>query len=137
MIDLNRFAAQASPEVFVHVERFRDQEAIAAAVCRAQAEEETRQEGERGRDEPRGFFASLDLATFDTGHFLDEEPPPLSWIFENTFLAGTVGFVCGSQATGKSRLLLQIGAALATGYTGFLGGALRPAMKGKGPGSFL
>jgi len=131
VIDLNQFAAQTPLDDPAPAGPLRDPVTIAAAVCRAQVEEEARQEGVQGQEEPRGFFATLDLAKFDTGLFLDEEPPPPSWIFDNSFLAGTVGFVAGAQGTGKSRFLLQIGAAIATGHRGFLGDALHPARKGK------
>lgn len=133
MIDLNRARVQQTPTVAPEpAKTLDDAVAITAAVQAGIAQEETVRPGdEQTQEEPCGFFASLDLAKFETGRFLDEEPPPPSWIFDNSFLAGTVGFVAGAQGTGKSRFLLQIGAAIATGHRGFLGDALRPARKGK------
>ena len=131
MIDLNQFATQAPLDDPAPEGPLRDPVAIAAA-CRAQAaEEEARQEREQGQEEPRGFFATLNLAKFDTGRFLDEEPPPLNWVLADSLLAGVVGYVAGAQGAGKSRFLLQIGAAVATGDEAFLGEALRPVRKGK------
>ena len=100
-------------------------------AARVAQEEAARQDKGQAQDSPHGFFASLDLSQFDTGRFLDEEPPPLDWILADSLLAGVVGYVAGAQGTGKSRFLLQIGAAVATGDGNFLGGALRPAQKGK------
>ncbi|MEA4857749.1 MAG: AAA family ATPase [Solidesulfovibrio sp.] len=133
MIDLNLARAQQTPTVAPEpAKTLDDPVAITAAVQAGLAQEGAAgQEEGQPQEEPRGFFASLDLAKFETGRFLDEEPPPPSWIFDNSFLAGTVGFVAGAQGTGKSRFLLQIGAAIATGHRGFLGDALRPARKGK------
>lgn len=106
-------------------------DAIRAKVAARVAEEAARQDKGQAQDSVPGFFAGLDLSQFDTGRFLDEEPPPLDWVLSNSLLAGVVGYVAGAQGTGKSRFLLQIGAAVATGYGGFLGEALRPARKGK------
>ncbi|UJX41105.1 helicase RepA family protein [Desulfovibrio sp. JY] len=109
-----------------------DREEIRRQVESRVAQEESARQG-TGQDDEKyhGFFARLDLSQFDTGRFLDEEPPPLDWVLADSLLAGVVGYVAGAQGTGKSRFLLQIGAAVATGHTGFLGEALRPARKGK------
>ncbi len=99
--------------------------------ARVAQEEAARQDKGQAQDSGHGFFAGLDLSQFDTSRFLDEEPPPLDWVLADSLLAGVVGYVAGAQGTGKSRFLLQIGAAIATGYESFLGEALRPARKGK------
>ncbi|MFU2210795.1 AAA family ATPase [Solidesulfovibrio sp. C21] len=107
-------------------------DAIRAQVAARVAQEEVARQDKGGaQDSAHGFFAGLDLSHFDTGCFLDEEPPPLDWVLADSLLSSVVGYVAGAQGTGKSRFLLQIGAAVATGYRGFLGDALRPARKGK------
>jgi hypothetical protein len=106
-------------------------EDLRAQIAARVAQEAARQDQEQARDSAHGFFAGLDLSRFDTGRFLDEEPPPLDWVLADSLLAGVVGYVAGAQGTGKSRFLLQVGAAVATGHRGFLGDALSPARKGK------
>lgn len=103
----------------------------AKVAARVAQEEAARQDKGEAQDSAHGFFAGLDLSLFDTGRFLDEEPPPLDWVLADSLLSGVVGYVAGAQGTGKSRFLLQIGAAIATGDENFLSGALRPARKGK------
>jgi len=109
-----------------------DREGIRRQVeARVAQEEAARQGTDQDEEKYHGFFARLDLSQFDTGRFLDEEPPPLNWVLADSLLAGVVGYVAGAQGTGKSRFLLQIGAAVATGDEAFLGEALRPARRGK------
>lgn len=109
-----------------------DLAAIHAQVMDRVAQEEAEYgtgQGEPGKN--GGFFSDLNLADFDTGRFLDEEPPRPEWVLQDALLAGACGFVVGHQGAGKSRFLLQLGAAVATGHTGFLGTAFRPAKKGR------
>lgn len=132
MIDLNQFAAQTPLDDPAPAGPLRDPVAIAAA-CRAQAEEEAGQGGGQAEEESRGFFAGLSFEQLrrNCDRYLNEAPPAPDWIFKNSLLSGVLGFVVGAQGTGKSRWLVQLGAAVATGFDGFLGGALIPAKKGR------
>ena len=53
-------------------------------------------------------------------------PDDLEWIIEGWLPAGRIGILSGQGGRGKSRLALQLAAAMASGQTDFLGG-LPPA----------
>ena len=52
----------------------------------------------------------------------DFAPDPLEWIIEGWLPAGRIGILSGQGGRGKSRLALQLAAAMASGQADFLGG---------------
>lgn len=99
------------------------------------AREEEFMEGVDSTDEKAdsakpGFFAGLDLQAHKAGNIVHLALAPLVWVFLNSLLAGTVGFVCGPPGAGKSTFLIYIAASIATGMKWF-GDHLVPGGKGK------
>lgn len=65
-------------------------------------------------DENRPLDTHSDWGMFD--------PPSLEWIIEGWLPAGRIGMLSGQGGRGKSRLALQVAAAMAAGGSDFLGG---------------
>lgn len=72
-----------------------------------------------------GWLAGIAPASVQAGRFLSEDPPPLHWIFKNSLLAGTVGFLVGAPGVGKSTFAISLALSQATGQN--LTGQLDPA----------
>lgn len=65
------------------------------------------------QEEPSWFFSALENS--GVGRFLDEPPPPIDWISDNSLPAKTVGLLVGPGAAGKSTLAILMMFAVATG----------------------
>ena len=75
------------------------------------------------------------LKNGSVGRFLDTPPPPLDFIFEGSFLAGTTGMMVGPGAAGKTQMALLMLIAVATGRD-ILPGVFTPTKAGKVIGVF-
>ena len=70
--------------------------------------------------------APLSWLQISAGRFLDDEPAPVSWLFEDIIVQGIVGAIIAAGGVGKSFLLLQLAFSLATGRRF---GPFKPARK--------
>lgn len=75
------------------------------------------------------------LKNGSVARFLDSLPPPLDFVFQDSFLAGTTGLLVGPGAAGKSQLALLLLFAVATGRN-ILPGIFSPTRAGKVLGVF-
>lgn len=75
----------------------------------------------RQREEERAKFApdtipAEPLFTWQgVGRFLDQDPPPRKWVFENCLPSGVVGAIFATGGTGKTFMALHMAAAAASG----------------------
>lgn len=75
-------------------------------------------------------FTVADWQSLRVGWMLEQEPPPLKWLFRDRLLSGDLGFLVGAQGVGKSTLCLHMAAAVTTGRDVFQG-ELVPARRGR------
>ncbi len=78
---------------------------------------------------PADWFAQA-LAGASVGRLIDNAPPPLDWVFDDSLLAGTVGALVGAGGTGKSTLALLLLISIATGLE-VLPGVFHPTRAGR------